>query len=122
MIPSNFQKIQLKMTQLQNFIAILNLNLKMHSFYFKFKKTKFIFLSFCCPILTAVLRSKIFQMRCLYNLRKGIWSLRTSRFHMVRFFTLMVFLLKMRCSASGVPILKNVSFEVQPGQRVAIVG
>ena len=30
------------MTQLQNFIAILNLNLKINSFYFKFKKTKFI--------------------------------------------------------------------------------
>lgn len=30
------------MTQLQNFIAILNLNLKTNSFFFKFKRTKFI--------------------------------------------------------------------------------
>ena len=30
------------MMQLQNFIAILNLNLKINSFFFKFKKTKFI--------------------------------------------------------------------------------
>jgi len=30
------------MTQLQHFIAVLNLNLKTNSFFFKFKKTKFI--------------------------------------------------------------------------------
>jgi len=30
------------MTQLQHFIAVLNLNLKINSFFFKFKKTKFI--------------------------------------------------------------------------------
>ena len=30
------------MTQLQKFIAVLNLNLKINSFFFKFKKTKFI--------------------------------------------------------------------------------
>lgn len=30
------------MTQLQKFIAVLNLNLKSNSFFFKFKKTKFI--------------------------------------------------------------------------------
>lgn len=30
------------MTQLQKFIAVLNLNLKTNSFFFKFKKTKFI--------------------------------------------------------------------------------
>ena len=30
------------MTQLEKFIAVLNLNLKINSFFFKFKKTKFI--------------------------------------------------------------------------------
>lgn len=30
------------MTQLQQFISVLNLHLKMNSFFFKFKKTKFI--------------------------------------------------------------------------------
>jgi ribosomal protein S8 len=30
------------MTQLQQFIAVLNLNIKINSFFFKFKKTKFI--------------------------------------------------------------------------------